>query len=104
MLPRLPLGVFNSKSPTKENTHSFNHAKDVIGVQKMIKKGVDIIIMCAHYKRFEHSIIDLLNILEDSRSIKKEIVIHIDEAHAYVPRFRDYVIKMNSFTNFEKIN
>ena len=65
--------VFNSKSPKKENKHSFNHAKDVINVQKMIKKGVDIIIMCAHYKRFEHSIIDLLNILEDSRSIKKEI-------------------------------
>ena len=51
--------------------------------------------MCAHPKRFNESIFDILEIVEDSKKINKEVIIHIDEAHAYVPSYRCQVMKMN---------
>jgi hypothetical protein len=88
--------VFNSLGTKKGQTSDFLHAKDVIGVKKHLQGGADIVIMCAHPKRFDESIIDLLGEIEDSRKISREVVIHIDEAHAYVPAWRDEVIVMNS--------
>jgi hypothetical protein len=88
--------VFNSLGTKKDQISDFLHAKDVIGVKKHLQGGADVVIMCAHPKRFDESIIDLLGEIEDSRKISREVVIHIDEAHAYVPAWRDEVIVMNS--------
>ena len=91
--------VFNSSGTKKEETKEFIHTKDVIGVKKYLqrkcKDGIDIIVMCAHYKRFDDSILDILDIVEDSKKINKEVIIHIDEAHAYVPSYRCQVMRMN---------
>ena len=87
--------IFNSKGKYKDDT--INHAKDVTGVIKKIKEGSDIIIMCAHPKRFDDSIINLLTFIEDSKTINKNVLIHIDEAHAYVPRYRKEIAIMNNY-------
>ena len=92
--------VFNSRGK-KEGI--YNHTKDVIGVKKYIKSGIEVVIMCAHHKRFDESIIQLIDELHDSKSFHKKIVIHIDEAHAYVPRYREEVLKMNNFSCVERI-
>ena len=65
--------VFNSKEKKKEQTPNFNHAKDVTGVKQSILNGSEIIIMCAHPKRFDESIIQLLEILEDSKRFNKNV-------------------------------
>ena len=59
--------------------------------------------MCAIHKRIDRDITKLLNIFEDSKSFNKEIRIHIDEAHAYVPCHRDRLIEINNIDIVEKI-
>ena len=84
--------VFNSRV---KKTQDFRHAKDVLGVKKHLIDGSDVIIMCAHHKRFDESIIDLLDEIHDSISLNKNVTIHIDEAHAYVPPYKARVAQMN---------
>lgn len=95
--------VFNSKDTKKDQTPDFLHAKDVMGVKKHLRGGSKVVIMCAHPKRFDSSIIELLNEIEDSSSIKKSVIIHIDEAHAYVPKWRNQVVEMNNMSVTERI-
>jgi len=93
--------IFNSKKKDKDDKSK--HAKDITNVKKFIKSGCNIIIMCAHHKRFDESIIELLNELDDSKSFNEKIIIHIDEAHEYVPLYRDKVIIMNNNDIVERI-
>lgn len=95
--------VFNSREKKKDQNPNFLHAKDVTGVKKHLARGVNVVIMCAHHKRFDESILDLLMEIQDSRRIQKPTVIHIDEAHAYVPAYRDQVIEMNESDVTERI-
>ena len=97
--------VFNSRVGKKgQGENKFNHAKEVLGVKNHITKGgVEIIIMCAHPKRFDQSILELIAELNDSKKFKSQIVIHIDEAHAYVPTWRGEIIQMNCFPIIERI-
>lgn len=85
--------VLNSRSKTN----------DIISVKDKIYNGISILIMCAHYKRFDKSIIDLLKILNDSMQFKKKVCIHIDEAHAYIPVYREKIIEMNNLDIIERI-
>ena len=87
--------VFNSRSKKKEQQEGFLHAKTVPRVKKHLKAGAEVVIMCAHPKRFDESIIELLEEIEDSPRIKRNVIIHIDEAHAYVPPYRENIIEMN---------
>ena len=92
--------VFNSRGK-KEG--KYNHSKDVRGVKNHVKNGIENIIMCAHPRRFDHSILELIDELNDSKSFNKKIVIHIDEAHAYVPPYRQQILEMNGFSCVERI-
>ena len=94
--------VLNSKGKKKES-QEYNHSKDVSGVRKFIFSGINHIIMCAHPKRFDESIIQLLEILEDSKKFNKNVTIHIDEAHEYVPPHRSRIIEMNDFDIVDRI-
>ena len=87
--------VFNSKGTKKNEGGDFLHAKDVSGVKKHLMDGAEIVIMCAHPKRFDTSILELLEEIYDSKRLRKHVVIHIDEAHAYVPAFREKIVEMN---------
>ena len=95
--------VFNSKGKKKDQDSDFLHAKDVSGVKKHLRAGANIVIMCAHPKRFDYSIVDILEEIQDSLKIQKQVVIHIDEAHKYVPTFRDKVVQMNAYEITERI-
>ena len=92
--------VFNSRGKKEGN---YNHSKDVRGVKTHIKEGIENIIMCAHPKRFDQSILELIEDLHFDTRFTKKIVVHIDEAHAYVPSYRDQILKMNSYTTVERI-
>ena len=87
--------VFNSRGTKKEQSPDFLHAKDVVGVKKHLKEGAEVVILCAHPKRFDESVLELLEEIEDSQKIRKNVIIHIDEAHAYVPTYRERVVEMN---------
>ena len=90
--------VFNSKKSTAGNCH---HAKTVFEVLDLVRNNADIkvIICCAHEKRIRKGIPHLFNNALDSVSFNKEnrkFIIHIDEAHKYIPENRDYVRTFNS--------
>lgn len=95
--------VFNSKPKAGENVEGFFHAKDEAGVVRHLRKNVEYVIMCAHHKRFQDSIAYLLDGITDSNDLTKNVVIHIDEAHAYVPRYREYIVVMNNFDIVSRI-
>lgn len=95
--------VFNSRGKKKDQAEGFLHAKDVTGVKKHLKAGAEIVIMCAHPKRFDVSIIDLLEEIEESSKINRQVIIHIDEAHAYIPAYRDKIAEMNEISITERI-
>lgn len=95
--------VFNSKTSKKDQNKDFLHAKDVSGVKRNLINGAEVVIMCAHPKRFDSSILDLLDEIDDSKKIRKEVIIHIDEAHAYVPAFRERIVEMNDIEVTKRI-
>ena len=95
--------VFNSQCKKKDQDPDFLHANNVHSVKKHIIGGAEVVILCGHPKRFDESIIDLLGDIEDSKKINKSVMIHIDEAHAYVPAFRDKIVEMNMFGVTERI-
>ena len=95
--------VFNSREKKKDHNTDFLHAKNVGGVKKHLRDGAKIVIMCAHPKRFDASILDILEEIEDSHTIRKSVVIHIDEAHAYVPTWRDNIVAMNNYEITQRI-
>ena len=85
--------IFNSR-----NTKEKSHVKTVTSLKnEIVKNDKIIVIMCAHPKRFKNSILELLEELKDSRSFNKKIVIHIDEAHAYVEKHRKHITEWNNY-------
>lgn len=95
--------VFNSKEKKKDQAEGFLHAKDITGVKKHLKAGAYIVIMCAHPKRFDASIIELLEEIEESSKLNRQVIIHIDEAHAYIPAYREKIVAMNEISITERI-
>ena len=95
--------VFNSREKKKDQNPNFLHSKDVIGVKKHLNNGSKVVIMCAHPKRFDVSILDLLVEINSDIRLKKQVIIHIDEAHAYVPIYRSQIVKMNDNTSTNRI-
>lgn len=85
--------VFNSNKGTAGNCH---HAKTVDEVFSLIRKynNIKVIICCAHEKRIRDNIPQMLQHAEDSIRVREDnvkFVIHIDEAHKYVPENRDFI-------------
>lgn len=83
--------VFNSNKKTAGKCH---HAKEVADIWTHIKNNsIQVIICCAHTKRFSNSIPNILN--NYPHWFKGQFKIHIDEAHKYISENRDYVRKYN---------
>jgi hypothetical protein len=92
--------VFNSNKHTAGNCH---HAKSVLDVLDLIRSNneIKVIICCAHEKRIRNSLPDLFKHAMDSVCFTQEnrkFVLHIDEAHKYIPENRNYVRSFNSHT------
>ena len=90
--------VFNSKKSTAGNCL---HAKTVIDVFELLRahKDVKVIVCCAHEKRFRNSIPQVFSSALDSVSFteeRRQFVVHVDEAHKYIPENRDYVRNFNA--------
>lgn len=83
--------VFNSN---KKTAGKCLHAKEVAEIWTHIKNNpIQVIICCAHDKRFINSIPNILN--NYPHWFKRCFKIHIDEAHAYIPIYRDYIRSYN---------
>ena len=83
--------VFNSKQGKKDT-----YANNVLDVKNLIiKKGKNIIIICAHPKRFKDSIKELIEELDANKYFKKKICIHIDEIHEYIGANRKNIEEWN---------
>ena len=94
--------VFNSKKKTvatdKDKENCCHHAKDVSSIFTLLRKYPDIkvIVCCAHEKRIRESIPELFIQAEDMTSFSnRKIVIHVDEAHKYIPENEDYIRTFN---------
>lgn len=90
--------VFNSKKETAGDCH---HAADVDNILHIIRKKPDIkvIVCCAHELRIRKSIPSLLELSHDAISFKeynRKYVIHVDEAHVYIPENRKFIRDYNS--------
>ena len=79
--------VLNSNKHSAGGCH---YAKDIESAIRIIidNKNIKVIVACCHVKRFRESIPVLLSCVEDSRSLSRrnlKFVLHIDEAHKYIP-------------------
>ena len=88
--------VFNSKKSTAGDCL---YAKDLAEVMQHISLGnIKVIVCCAHYKKIRESIPRLLNFSADSVTVTRsniKFIIHIDEAHAYIPKYKKYIHTFN---------
>lgn len=90
--------VFNSK---KQTAGDCLHAKSVTDANVLINKYPDIkvIVCCAHEKRIRDSIPQLFDLASDSTTFRqsgRKFVIHIDEAHKYIPENQEFVRRFNA--------
>ena len=90
--------VFNSK---KQTAGDCLHAKSVTDANMLISKHPDIkvIVCCAHEKRIRDSIPQIFDLAADSTTFRqsgRKFVIHIDEAHKYIPENQEFVRRFNS--------
>jgi hypothetical protein len=94
--------VFNSKKESAEGCH---HAKNVNGVMScLIQEEIKVIVCCAHKNRFRDSIPELLERIVDSvRLSSRKFVVHIDEAHKYIPENRRSVELFNQSSVVKEI-
>lgn len=76
--------VFNSKKSTAGNCL---YAKNVSDVLILIKRHpeIKVIVCCAHELRIRKSVIELIELAAGSDWFKRSFVMHIDEAHKYIP-------------------
>lgn len=87
-----------------EKTNETYQSNQILKVWKgLTKENKNIVIMCAHKIRFTRSITGLLELLGSTTNMNKKIIIHIDEAHKYIPSFRDEVYSMNEVDMVERI-
>ncbi len=96
--------VFNSDKKSAGNCHHAKRSEDVI---KLIKNNnIQVVVCCAHIKRFRESLLHIFNDLQDSKSFvekNKRFKIHIDEAHKYIPENREYIRAINLYPIVTKI-
>ena len=78
--------VFNSNKKSAGECH---HAKDIERVIRFInEENIKVIVACSHVKRFREGLPYLLTWAQDSIRMTKgnvKFIIHIDEAHKYIP-------------------
>lgn len=88
--------VFNSK---KQTAGDCNHAKDVSSILDLINnKDIKVIVCCAHEKRIRDSLPQLFRLISQFNKFKEhniKFVIHVDEAHAYMPANRKHIREFN---------
>lgn len=94
--------VFNSKKKTAtiNESNRCHHAKDVSSIFTLLRKHPDIkvIVCCAHEKRIRESIPELFNLAEQMTATafaNRKFIIHIDEAHKYIPENEDHIRNFN---------
>jgi hypothetical protein len=94
--------VFNSKRKTAGNC---KHAKSVDEIMQIIREfPIKVIVCCANEKRIRDSIPKIFRSIADSIQLKnRKFVIHIDEAHKYIPENRQSIIYYNENNNVESI-
>lgn len=88
---------------SKKNEESYQVKKIFDAGNQLKTNSKNIVIMCAHRVRFTQSITHLLNLLRSTKELRKKVIIHIDEAHAYIPAFRNEVNQMNNYELVEQI-
>jgi len=93
--------ILNSNNKSSSGCH---YARDINIVEKFIgktlrgEKNIKVVVACCHSKRFNESLPDLLAWAQDSiQMLHKNVkfVIHIDEAHKYIPENIDMVRSFN---------
>jgi len=94
--------VFNSKKKTatiSENNRC-HHAKDVSSIFALVRKypDVKVIVCCAHEKRIRESIPEFFAQAAEMMATfaSRKFVIHIDEAHKYIPENEEHIRHFNS--------
>ena len=90
--------VFNSDKKTAGKCF---YAKSVDDVMKLlIKKNIKVIVCCAHIKKIREKIPDIFDFAFNDNRIKSKnmhFIIHIDEAHKYIPENIPYIRQFNEY-------
>lgn len=88
--------VFNSNRKTAGECHYAKTASDVMTLIQ--KEPIKVIVCCSHEKRIRTALPDIFRLAEDSirlRQSNTKFVIHIDEAHKYIPENVNYIREFN---------
>jgi hypothetical protein len=88
--------VFNSD---KKSAGACHHAKTVTEVLGFIKKqDIKVIVCCAHVLRMRKSLLELFDFAIDSNTMMRsniKFIVHIDEAHKYIPENMGQIREFN---------
>lgn len=90
--------VFNSKSSTAGNCLYARNFGEVYSLL-ISNPEIKVVVCCAHELRIRKSIIQLIKMANDSVSFissRRNFVIHIDEAHKYIPENRESIKTYNA--------
>jgi hypothetical protein len=94
--------ILNSKTYNDINIKNSKNVSDIIDY--IDYENRNIVIMCAHKKRLTISIPELLKRIDNSRrSYNKKVIIHIDEAHEYIPANRNEIYNIHNNNLVEQI-
>lgn len=90
--------VFNSKKSTAGNCL---YARNFGEVYSLLTRNpeIKVVVCCAHEKRIRESIIRLIQMANDSMTFinsRRNFVMHIDEAHKYIPENRESIKTYNA--------
>jgi len=83
--------VFNSKKSTSGQCLHARHVDDVFNLIRE-KPQIKVVVCCAHYSKIRNKIGDLFSLATDSihfRDKNRMFVVHIDEAHEYIPSLKN---------------
>jgi len=89
--------VFNSNKSSAGNCHHAKTVDDIFALFR-IYPDIKVIVCCAHTKRIRNCLPRMLAQCEDSIRFREEnvkFIIHIDEAHKYIPENRDHIRDFN---------
>jgi len=80
------------------------HAKGAFeALQIIMTHSISCLVVCAHSSKIRKQIPSLLRLLGGLRNFTRDVKIHIDEAHKYIPENRESVIDMHNMPIVKEI-
>jgi len=94
--------VFNSK-PESVGPGCLHAKGSFEALQILTSQNISCLVVCAHSSKIRKGVPSLLRFLAGLRNFNRDVKIHIDEAHKYIPENRESVLEMHNMPIVKEI-